>query len=131
MVQLNVLSGKKAGCQTVARHFPFRIGRAAENELRLDDDGIWDRHLTLEFERESGFTLSTAPNALVAINSQPVQTAALRNGDLISFGSVRLQFWLGAARQRGLRAGEFFVWTLLILVASGQFVLIYWLLGME
>ncbi len=35
MIQLSILSGKKAGTQTVARRFPFRIGRAAENELQL------------------------------------------------------------------------------------------------
>ena len=45
MVQLNILSGKKAGTRTVARHFPFRIGRAAGNELQLEDDGVWDQHL--------------------------------------------------------------------------------------
>ena len=131
MIQLNVLSGKKAGHQTVARRFPYRIGRAAGNELQLDDDGVWDRHLTLEFQRGSGFTLAIEPKALASVNHRAIQTAVLRNGDLITLGSVQLQFWLGAARQRGLRAGEFFVWTLLILVTAGQFALIYWLLGME
>ena len=128
MVQLNVLSGKQAGCQRVARRFPFHIGRAAGNELQLDDAGVWDRHLTLEFQREAGFALVTAPNAVVAVNSQPVQTAVLRNGDLITLGSVQLQFWLGAARQCGLRAGEFFVWMLVVAVTFAQFALIYWLI---
>jgi len=128
MVQLNVLSGKKAGCQTVARHFPFHIGRAPGNELQLDDAGVWDRHLTLEFHREGGFTLVTASNALASVNSQPVQTTVLRNGDLITIGSVQLQFWLGATRQRGLRAGEFFVWTMVVAVTFAQFALIYWLI---
>ncbi len=124
MIQLNVLSGKKAGRETVARHFPFHIGRAAGNGLQLDEDGVWDRHLTLEFQRESGFTLTTASNAMVSVNRQPVQTAVLRNGDLITLGSVQLQFWLGAARQRGLRAGEFFVWTLVVAVTFAQLALI-------
>ena len=128
MVQLNILSGKQAGGQTVARHFPFHIGRAAGNELQLDDAGVWDRHLTLEFQREAGFTLITASNALASINSRPVQTAVLHNGDLITFGSVQLQFWLGAARQRGLRTGELFVWTLVVAVTVAQFALIYWLI---
>ncbi len=128
MIQLTVLSGKKAGRQTVARRFPFRVGRAAGNELQLDDDGVWDRHLTLEFQREAGFTLTTAPDALAAVNRRPVQTAVLRNGDLITLGSVQLQFWLGDARQRGLRAGEFFVWALVVGVTCAQFALIYWLI---
>ena len=129
MVQLNILSGRKAGGQTVARRFPFHIGRAAGNELQLEDDGVWDRHLTLEFEREAGFTLTTAASALASVNSHPAQTALLRNGDLITLGSVQLQFWLGAARQRGLLAGEFFVWLLVIAVTIAQFALIYWLIG--
>ena len=128
MVQLDILSGKKAGGQTVARRFPFRIGRAAGNELQLDDDGVWDWHLTLGFQRESGFTLTTASNALASINSQPAQTAVLRNGDLITLGSVQLQFWLGAARQRGLRTSEFFVWTLIVVVTALQVALVYWLI---
>jgi len=128
MVQFNVLSGKKAGNQSVARHFPFRIGRATESDLPLDDDGVWDQHLILEFQRETGFTLTTVSNALASVNGRPVQTAVLRNGDLITLGSVKLQFWLGATRQGGLHTGEFFVWALLILVTLGQLALIYWLI---
>ena len=128
MIQFNILSGKKAGAQSAARHFPFRIGRAPENELQLDDDGVWDQHLTLEFNRQKGFTLATAPNALAAVNGEPVQTATLHNGDVITVGSAKLQFWMAAARQRGLRLREAFVWMLLAAVTAGQFALIYWLL---
>ena len=127
MIQLNVLSGKKAGSQMVVRRFPFRIGRAPGNHLQLDDDGIWDRHLTLELRKE-GFSLALAPGAVGAVNSEPFQIHPLRNGDTITIGSAKMQFWLAAARQRGLRVRELFVWALLLLVTLGQFVLIYWLL---
>ena len=128
MVQFNVLSGKQAGRQQAVRRFPFRIGRAAENDLRLDDDGVWDRHLILEFQRQDGFRLVAADDALAAVNGQPVQNRSLRNGDIITLGSAQLQFWLAAPMQRGLATRECFVWALLILVTLGQFVLIYWLL---
>jgi pSer/pThr/pTyr-binding forkhead associated (FHA) protein len=128
MVQFDILSGKKAGAQTAARRFPFRIGRAPANELQLDDDGIWDQHLTLTFDPRRGFTLATAPDALAAVNGESVQTAILRSGDIITLGSARLQFWLAAARQRSLHLRESFVWTLLVAVIAGQFILIYWLL---
>jgi pSer/pThr/pTyr-binding forkhead associated (FHA) protein len=128
MVQFNILSGKKADAQSAARRFPFRIGRAPGSDLQLDDDGIWDQHLTLEFNRQKGFTLTTAPNALVNINGGPVQTAVLRNGDIIILGSAKLQFWLAAASQRGLRPREAFVWALLAAVTAAQFALIYWLI---
>ena len=127
MIQFNVLSGRKAGSRTVVRRFPFRVGRAPDNDLQLGDDGVWDEHLTLGFE-SGGFNLAVAPGALVAVNGGPFQNQTLRNGDIITVGSAKLQFWLAAARQRGLRTREYFVWTLLLLVTLGQFVLIYWLI---
>lgn len=130
MVELRVLAGKKAGSQSVVRRFPFRIGRAGGNGLHLDDDGVWDQHLTLEFRRREGFQLVAAQNALVMVNHQPVQATFLQNGDVITLGSAKLQFWLAAARYRGLRSREGFVWALLLAVTLGQFALIYWLLGM-
>jgi pSer/pThr/pTyr-binding forkhead associated (FHA) protein len=127
MIQLNILSGKKAGTQLVARHFPFRIGRAADNELQLEDDGVWDRHLTFEFQPQSGFNLTTAPNAIATVNATPVQNGVLRNGDTITIGSVKIQFWLAAARQGRLLVRESLVWALLVLITLGQFALLYWL----
>jgi len=82
----------------------------------------------LEFNRQKGFTLATAPNALAAVNGEPVQTAILRNGDIITVGSAKFQFWLAAARQRGPHLREAFVWALLVAVTAAQFALIYWLL---
>jgi pSer/pThr/pTyr-binding forkhead associated (FHA) protein len=124
MIQLNVLSGKKAGSRTVVRRFPFRVGRAADNDLQLDDDGVWDEHLALGFQ-SGGFNLAVAPSALIAVNGGPFQNQTLRNGDIITIGSAKMQFWLAAARQRGLRFREFFVWALIAAVTAAQFALIY------
>ena len=129
MVQFHILAGKKAGARLAARRFPFRIGRAPGNDLQLDDNGIWDRHLTVDFDRRKGFSLAIEPNALAAVNGDPVQAGILRNGDVITAGSARLQFWLAASRQRSLCLCESFVWGLLAAVTAGQFVLIYQLLG--
>jgi pSer/pThr/pTyr-binding forkhead associated (FHA) protein len=128
MIQLNILSGKKAGDQPVTRRFPFSIGRSAENHLRLEDDGVWDQHLVLEFQKQEGFRLATSANALATVNGVPAQNMILRNGDIITLGSAKIQFWLAAAGQRGLRFREGFVWALLVIMTLGQFVLIYWLL---
>lgn len=125
MIQLIILTGKKAAGQFIARRFPFCIGRAAGNNLQLDDDGVWDRHLTLEFHPQQGITLTAAPNALVTVNSRPVQTALLRNGDVITLGAIKLQFWLAAVRQQGLRLRESSVWALLSLVVLFEAFLIY------
>ena len=128
MIQLRILSGKMAGDTQVIRHFPFHIGRAAGNELVLDEPGVWDRHLTLGFQANEGFTLQTAESAFVAINEEQKTSARLRNGDIVSFGSAKLQFWLAAPRQRGLRLRELFVWFILIAITGFQFFLIYRLL---
>jgi pSer/pThr/pTyr-binding forkhead associated (FHA) protein len=131
MIELHILAGTKAGGQSVVRRFPFRIGRARGNDLQLNDDGTWDQHLTLEFHRREGFKLTAAQNALVMVNHQPAQTTLLRNGDIITLGSAKLQFWLAAARQRGLWLRERCVWALLVIILLCQFALIYWLLGLN
>ena len=128
MIQLKIISGQTAGDIQVVRRFPFRIGRALENDLRLETPGVWDRHLTLEFEKAEGFILRTAPDAFAAVNEQPQTSARLRNGDIISFGSAKIQFWLAAPIQRGLRLREAFIWVLLAAVTLLQLVLIYRLL---
>jgi pSer/pThr/pTyr-binding forkhead associated (FHA) protein len=128
MIQLRILSGQTAGDIQVVRRFPFCIGRAPENDLRLEAPGVWDRHLTLKFEKAEGFVLNTAPDAFAAVNEQPLTAARLRNGDIISFGSAKIQFWLAAPRQRGLHLRELSVWALLVAVTAFQFALIYRLL---
>ena len=128
MIQLKIISGQTAGDIQVVRRFPFRIGRAPENDLRLETPGVWDWHLTLEFEKAEGFILRTAPDAFAAVNEQPQTSARLRNGDIISFGSAKIQFWLAAPIQRGLRLREAFIWVLLAAVTLLQLVLIYLLL---
>lgn len=128
MVQLRIISGTRAGDLRVIRHFPFRIGRSVENDLCLEDAGVWENHLTLEFQKNEGFILQAAPDAFAAINEEPQTSARLRNGDIISFGSAKIQFWLAAPRQRGLRLQEFFVWALLAAVTILQLALIYSLL---
>ena len=127
MVQLRILSGKMAGDVQVVRHFPFRIGRSAEDDLRLDDPGVWDNHLVLGFLKQEGFMLETAPGAFAAVNEQPQASTRLHNGDVIAFGPVKIQFWLAPARLRGLRLRELFVWFLLAAVTAVQITLI-WLL---
>jgi hypothetical protein len=127
MVQLRILSGKMAGDVQVVRHFPFYIGRAAGNDLCLDEPGIWDKHLTFGFQKEEGFTLETAADALATVNGQPQKSTRLRNGDIISCGSAKIQFWLAPARLRGLRTREMFVWALLVTVTAIQLALICWL----
>jgi predicted component of type VI protein secretion system len=128
LIQLQILSGQQAGVFWNARRFPVHVGRGARCDLQLEDDGVWDNHFELALNRAEGFTLTTHPGAIVTVNHAPVQTARLRNGDIITAGSAKLCFRMGENRQRGLRLRECFVWTLIVGVCLSQVALIYWLI---
>lgn len=127
MVQIKILSGKKAGTIWSARRFPVRIGRSAGVDLQLEEHGVWDEHCRIELHPGTGFVLETQPDALVTINGQPAQRALLRNGDTIEIAALKLQFWLSETPQRGLRLQEWLVWTAVAGVSLGEIALIYWL----
>jgi predicted component of type VI protein secretion system len=131
MVQFKILSGKKAGSSWETRRFPVRIGRSAGCDLQVEGAGVWDNHLKVSLDPDEGFIAETHANALASINGQPIQRAALRNGDTLEIGSVKLQFWLSEARQRGQGFRETFVWSTISLVCLAQIVLVYWLLISE
>ena len=129
MVQLRILSGPKAGGTKAVRRFPFHVGRAADNDFCLESPGVWDYHFMLALRPNEGFMLQTFDQAFAAINEQPQTFVRLRNGDVISFGSARLQFWLANPQQCSLRLREMVVWALWLFLTLGQFALIYFLLG--
>jgi len=126
MLQLKILSGKSAGVSWDARRFPVRVGRASSNDLRLEDDGVWNEHFQVALSPLEGFVLSVHPGALVTVNQTPAATMRLRNGDLITAGSARLCFRLSATRQRGLRLQEWLVWALVLSAMLGEIALIVW-----
>ena len=126
-LQLSILSGKKAGASWVARRFPVRIGRAPSNDLQFEEEGVWNEHLILDFSPTDGFVLQAQTNALVSLNGETVERSLLRNGDVLELGSLKLQFWLGDATQRGLQLREWFSWACILAVCLGQIILIYWL----
>jgi pSer/pThr/pTyr-binding forkhead associated (FHA) protein len=128
MFQFKILSGKKAGATCVARRFPVLVGRSAQCDVRFEEPGVWDKHFQVTLNPAAGFVLETQPDALVTANGQPVQRTALRNGDTIEIGELKVQFWVGEAQQRGLRASECIVWTTVAAVLVGQVALVYWLL---
>ena len=128
MVQFKILSGKKAGSSWETRRFPVRIGRSAGSDLQLEEAGVWDDHLKVGLEPKEGFMAETQANAFASLNGQPIQRAALRNGDTLEIGSIKLQFWLSEAPQRGQAVREAFVWSMISLVCLGQIAVVYWLL---
>ncbi len=128
MVQLRILSGKKAGSSWDARRFPVRIGRSLKSDLQLEEPGVWDEHLVIVLQPAEGFVVEIQPNAVATLNGQPIQRSAVRNGDTIEIGSVKVQFWLSEAPQRTQSVREVFVWTVIVFMCLVQIALIYWLL---
>lgn len=128
MYQLRILSGKQAGTTWVARRFPVRVGRAAGSDLRLEEDGVWDRHLLLQFRPTEGCVLTCELDALTRVNGEPVREAVLHNGDCIQAGAVELQFWLAEARQGSLAPRETLTWGLVFAVFAAQAALLFWLI---
>ena len=128
MVQLKVLSGRKAGTSWVARRFPVRIGRSATADLQLEESGVWDEHLQLDFNPAQGIILTVLPNALATVNGQPARQTALHNGDAIDIGSLSMRFWLSETRQAGSAFREGLTWAGIAAICLGQVGLIYWLL---
>jgi len=127
MIQLKILSGKMAGAVVAARRFPFLVGRLPGSDLQMEEPGVWDKHLQIDFQPGEGFVVATQPDAVSTINGAPAQSAVLRNGDLIELGSIKIRFWLGEVAQRSLTRRELFVWLLIVLVSLGQIALIYWM----
>ncbi len=128
MIQFQILTGKQAGARWVARRFPVRIGRAAANDLCLEEDGVWDQHCVLNFDPAEGFILAPQSDALVTVNREPAQSIRLRNGDRIEMGAAQLQFWLKETPQRSQYLREGSVWTLVVAICLAEIVLVYWLL---
>jgi hypothetical protein len=127
MVQLKICSGKMAGNTQVVRHFPFRIGRSRAAHLCVEEDGVWDEHLELDFDPDQGYILSRPENAIASVNGWPIQAVILRNGDLIEIGALKIRFWLGETRQAGLLVAEWLPWGMLLAICILQTVLICWL----
>jgi pSer/pThr/pTyr-binding forkhead associated (FHA) protein len=125
IVLFQVLAGKNSGSVHSMARFPALIGRSATAQLRLEEPGVWDRHLQLDFSPTEGFSLSVLPGSWALLNGRNLEEAILRNGDVVELGSVKLQFWLSGTRQRDLRLRETLTWVALGLLCAGQIALIY------
>ena len=129
MVRLQILSGSKAGLAYEAASFPLVIGRAAAGSITLEDSGVWEQHFQITLDLAEGFFLEVIRPALAAVNGQPVERVGLRNGDIISAGSAKLQFWIQETRQVSLRLREVATWISLLALCASQLAIIYWLLN--
>lgn len=126
MLLIRILSGKMAGDQTVARHFPFSIGRSADSHLALRDAGVWDNHIRLERSVEDGYVCVVAGEARVSIDGRPVQqNQRLANGSVLNLGAVNLRVSLAPPAQKRMALAQAGFWFVVIAVFAGQAALIF------
>ena len=128
MIQVKILSGKMAGTEVVARRLPFRVGRSAMADLRIEDAGVWDEHLTFSLS-DGRLGAAVQAGALATVNGETLAGAPLRNGDVIQIGAAQMAIVLAPTRQRSFRGREALVWIGLALLSLSQVGLIYWLLN--
>ncbi len=125
MVRLQIISGKMAGTEKVARRFPFTIGRSVECGLVLEDGGVWDTHCAILAERGRGIVLRPMQDAIVAINATAAGESVLRNGDTLDIGGAKIRFWLSDTTPQAFRWREWLTWAGFAFVLAVQFFLIY------
>jgi pSer/pThr/pTyr-binding forkhead associated (FHA) protein len=129
MLQLKVLSGRMAGTENVARHFPYQVGRGPGNDFVIDEPGMFDRHFTINLNESKEFILQTEAGTFVAVSGQQnVRDAVLKNADLIEVGQTKILFALSPTEQHGLAFRENLTWVALALLTVSQVALIFWLL---
>lgn len=128
MIQLHILSGKKAGATIQISQLPFQVGRTLSSGLTLEDAGVWDKHFEITWPETQALVLNSNPKAVTIINGQKVAEASLREGDLIEAGAVKMRFGFEPVRQKSLLARELLTWIALGALSLGQVALIYQLL---
>jgi hypothetical protein len=81
--------------------------------------------LEIGFLENQGFVATVLPGALASMNGKPFQSAPLRNGDVMEFGSVQVEFSLSEAHPKGLRWREGLTWLFLAGMGGLQVLLVY------
>jgi predicted component of type VI protein secretion system len=126
MVQLQILSGWRAGAKFGGSSLPITVGRSEQSDVPLEEAGVWPCHCKIHW-RQQGLVLEVEPGALASVNGVPMPSALLRNGDMITLGGVTLRFSLSPVRQSSLAVTEWITWVALGALCLGQVAAIYWL----
>jgi hypothetical protein len=128
MIQLHILSGKKAGATISVSRFPFQVGRTPSSALAFDDAGVWEQHFEITWPTRETLVLQSNSKATTVVNGAKVKGAALREGDVIEAGAVKMRFGFAPVRQKSLAMREILTWIGLGALSLGQVALIYQLL---
>jgi pSer/pThr/pTyr-binding forkhead associated (FHA) protein len=82
-------SGRELNIHTTV----YRIGRAPDNELCLENDSVSAHHAELHRRRDGTFSIfDLASTNGVWVNGKAINNYSLRNDDIVELGEVRLRF---------------------------------------
>ncbi|MGZ3443483.1 MAG: FHA domain-containing protein, partial [Polyangia bacterium] len=91
---LRVLDGPQTGVMLTVGDVgrTYILGRAAGNDLRLDDVDMWREHAALERD-ELGVTIRSAGTHVVSVNGERVVSARLlHDGDTVTLGTTSMRY---------------------------------------
>lgn len=126
--QLQQLTGEARRFLVNTSSFPVRIGRGEDCQVQLAGEGIWERHVELRLNKSWELMVQPAGEATIMVNGEPLTgPQLLRNGDVIELGLEKIQFNLGAVRQKRLGLREAMAWVLLVALTVAQAALLVWL----
>lgn len=105
-MELKQIDGPPLPCSTWRLSNPFRIGRAASNELELPDPGVSRRHASIERDESGWLVRDCGARRGVRLNELALQdaAAALQSGDVLSVGPWR--FRVNAIAEESPRSGD-------------------------
>jgi hypothetical protein len=90
--QLVIVSGPKRGVAFPLRQAVVAIGRAADNNIVLQDDSISGHHARIELRGAQVFIIDQGSFNGTYINNQRLPQAQLVGGEVILLGDTRLRF---------------------------------------
>jgi hypothetical protein len=91
-VWLAIEQGRLIGKQFILYRSPTSIGAAYANDVFLfKDPSVQQRHAQI-VKRGGGWIIEALPGALVRVNSQPVSSRSISDGDVIQIGETALRF---------------------------------------
>ncbi|MCU1280589.1 MAG: hypothetical protein JWM53_4135 [bacterium] len=91
---LRVLDGPQTGVMLTVGDVgrTYILGRAAGNDLRLDDVDMWREHAAVE-RNELGVTVRSAGTHVVTVNGERVESARLlHDGDTLTLGATSMRY---------------------------------------
>jgi pSer/pThr/pTyr-binding forkhead associated (FHA) protein len=91
---LRVLDGPQTGVVLTLGDVgrSYILGRAAGNDLRLDDVDMWREHAAIE-RNELGVSVRSVGTHAISVNGEPVTVARqLHDGDTITLGATSMQY---------------------------------------